>query len=89
MQILINHINLGTLNETKEVIVVESANCSCSDFVDMYGYGNCLRSWAGRVMCYVTEPSTCIDAIYWPEIGKNYSYNACSKALGKCYVASS
>jgi len=40
-----------------------SATCSCSDFVTPGGYGKCQKTYLGKPICYVNEPTTCPDVV--------------------------
>ena len=54
-------------------------SCTCNDFVDENGYGNCLKEINGKNICYVNQPSSCNDLEYSnsaPE--KKISAEACS-----------
>ena len=57
-----------------------TASCSCSKYIDVNGYGKCLKPRGGnhRLVCYVNEPSSCSDLVDGEE-GKRYSYEACSE----------
>ena len=42
-------------------------NCTCDDYVDNQGYGNCQQShpdFHNLVVCYVNQHTTCSDAKY-------------------------
>ena len=57
-----------------------SEHCTCTNFVNKNGYGNCMKEFNGKgPICYVKEPSTCTD-LKGSTIadGRNYSWNACS-----------
>ena len=49
----------------------EIFGCTCTDYVDRKGFGNCQRKsmskgqypFAGKVSCYVNLPSSCPDLI--------------------------
>ena len=52
------------------------ATCSCSDFVTPGGYGKCQKTYLGKPICYVNEPTTCADVVetLYP---MGYSSQAC------------
>jgi len=52
------------------------ASCTCSNGVDYNGYGNCDKTYQGKTLCYVNEPSTCSD-LQETTFGQ-YSFEACS-----------
>jgi len=58
--------------------------CSCSDFVNKNGYGNCKKQdsdFGGLVSCYVNLPSTCTDLVQsGSNPGKYLSAGACKTA---------
>ena len=58
-------------------------DCSCSDYVNAKGYGNCQKQKRGKAYCFVNQPSTCTDlrnSSY--EDGLQFSHEACQKGQG-------
>jgi len=54
----------------------ETSTCMCSDY--MYGsWGNCSKVYGDGPICYVAEPSNCIDKKFSSKTGRYYSWNAC------------
>jgi len=54
----------------------ETSTCMCSDY--MYGsWGNCSKVYGNGPICYVVEPSNCIDKTFSAKTGRYYSWNAC------------
>ena len=57
------------------------------DYIDPYGYGNCLkrdiRFSGSPYSCYVKEPSRCPDKEYvqYPDVGKILSAMACLESM--------
>jgi hypothetical protein len=60
-------------------------DCSCRNFVDSAGFGNCELSNHNGPLCYVNEPSSCTDLVTVVE-GEQYSNEACAKISGNIYV---
>ena len=55
--------------------------CSCIDFIDEDGYGNCKRLFDGTFGCYVREPTSCSDTITF--FGREFSKSeACPVIIG-------
>ena len=46
-------------------------------------FGNCKKSYNGGPICYVNEPSNCTDLAHSKSTGRRYSWDACTKLLGK------
>ena len=66
-------------------------NCSCNEYVNADGYGNCQKTIGGKgLACYVNQPSTCQDLVNSAtDNGKQYSWEACMQGHGKkCTTAS-
>ena len=76
-------------NNVKEIVQqrTRAADCSCTDYVDGYGFGNCQKiQGEGRPGqdgpgCYVNEPSNCPDNAWFQTTGKNYSWEACRNSF--------
>ena len=64
------------------------ANCSCSNFIDEKGYGNCQKlvpQKRGHPLCYVNEPSSCTDLRPHKQTGRIFSWKACTSTFSKYY----
>lgn len=75
-------LNLSLLYLSFKIV---PADCSCSDHVDIYGYGKCQKVEEGLGLgCYVHQPSTCGDLRnIRGEGGKQFSFEACNRGKGK------
>ena len=74
---MIENFNEGTDDE-----IEKPPDCSCLDFITENGYGNCKETYDGKLFCYVNDKSICTDLIFHPQIGKNFSREACLKNRG-------
>ena len=65
-------------------------DCSCQDFVNSNGYGNCKKIFLNGPICYVNQPSTCNDTEVYTSTDDNkelyYSWLACKNTTGKVYI---
>lgn len=67
------------------------ADCSCSNYVDTWSYGQCTKDYKGLgPICYVNEDangnSGCTDVVTWG--GRQYSWEACKQNKGSGNVRS-
>ena len=52
----------------------------CIDYINSHGYGNCKKEFYGKVVCYVSIPSSCSDVQESANApGKLFSFEACSR----------
>ena len=63
--------------------IEQYANCTCSNFINENGYGNCQKLNRGLPLCYVNEPSDCTDLIFIKRTGRSVSWKACTSSFGK------
>ena len=59
-----NQISAGRNQHTSPDTKLSTPGCSCSNFVNKYGYGRCLknsRRFGYKPTCYVNLPSDCKD----------------------------
>ena len=64
-------------------VITFIGDCSCSHYVAGNGYGNCKKSFRkGGPICYVNEPSTCMDLEVSSRYGnRRYSWEACERGF--------
>ena len=72
----------GSQNQSKTIkIYIISGSCSCTDYVNPTGYGQCKKSnpavFDNKVLCYVNLPSTCTDKLPTKDQDKWFSHEAC------------
>ena len=63
-------------------IFISHQDCRCENFINAGGWGNCIKEENDKALCYVKDPSssTCNDLQdSVSDIGKKWSYEACSK----------
>ena len=59
-------------------------DCSCDEYVNAAGYGDCKKIYRHGLACYVSQPSTCKDLVNsTQEAGKQISWEACKKSPSK------
>ena len=59
-------------------ITLLNSGCTCSDFVNKNGYGNCRKDYKDGPICYVNLPSQCKDLVdSSKDPSKQYSWEAC------------
>lgn len=59
------------------------SDCSCIDYVNEDGEGNCLKPYEDKpLFCYVKQPSSCPDIIESVEV-PNYIQSTQACKLGK------
>merc|ERR1719203_1462767 len=70
---------------TTNAVTSGSGDCSCSNFINRYGFGRCRKSdsdFGGRKSCYVNLPTTCTDLVKSSSNrGKFLSANACKSGF--------
>ena len=60
------------------------------DHITDKGYGNCLKIFGKGPICYVKEPTTCVDVVNSGSQGPTgYSWLACVRGDVKCKCPSS
>ena len=58
-------------------------SCSCSEYVNANGFGNCTKVYGKGPICYVNKPSNCQDLQRsTTDPDKQYSWEACEKTQG-------
>ena len=67
----------------KILLIGLKIGCSCHDFINPNGYGQCKKSSSyehvkNKAVCYVNQPSSCSDLAYSStNPGKKFSAEAC------------
>ena len=71
-------------------IIYVLLDCSCIDYINKQGYGNCAKvnrfKFGGKPACYVNLPSTCSDIKdSSTDPGKKWSAEACNSGIITLY----
>ena len=75
------------VNHEYSFFKIATDNCSCQNFIDVDGYGNCQKGHPMKNnlnVCYVNQPSTCPDTLESGKLlGQEISAHACKQHIEK------